>query len=146
MNIQAPQLGRINGTLTYFFDIHTGNKADAGSKVWLVKGHVEIPADQTFVGTSAALGVGGNPEQYPAIQYSIANEKGDFEFRDVPPGQYTIVMQSAHTVGTLHEKRNFFGRGNGDTPRDSKGRVEFRHIQLKPGDTVDASKDFGPKL
>ena len=145
-SIQPAETGRITGTLTYFFDFHAGNKPDTGSKVWLVKGRVEIPADQTFVGTSAALGTGGNPEQYTAIQYSLADEKGSFAFLGVPSGEYTLILQSAHTVGTLNEKRNFFGRGNGRSPRDSKGRVIFFNVQIKPGETVNASKDFGPNI
>ncbi|MBZ5643225.1 MAG: carboxypeptidase-like regulatory domain-containing protein [Acidobacteriia bacterium] len=146
MTVQPSQAATIKGTLTYFVDFHAGNKPDAGSKVWLVKGRVEIPPDQTFVATSAALGTATNPEQYPAIAYSIADEKGNFELRDVPPGEYTIILQSAHTVGTLNEKRNFFGRGNGRTARDSKGRLEFRNLQIKPGEAVNASKDFGPNI
>src|SRR5271169_5638220 len=38
------ETGRIKGTLTYFFDVHIGSKPDTGSKVWLVKGRVQIPA------------------------------------------------------------------------------------------------------
>lgn len=143
---QPPETGRVKGTLTYFFNFHIGNKPDTGSKVWLVKGRVEIPANQNFVATSTALGTSGNPEQYTATQYSVADENGNFELLDVPPGEYTLIMQSAHTVGTLNEKRNFFGRGNGHTPRDSKGRVEFLDVLLKPGETVDVSKDFGPNI
>jgi hypothetical protein len=143
---RPPETGRVKGTLTYFFNVQTGNKPDTGSKVWLVIGRVQIPANETFVGSSTALGTSGNPEQYSAIQHSVADENGNFELHDVPPGEYTLVMQSAHTVGTLNEKRNFFGRGNGHTPRDSKGRVEFLNVVIKPGETVDASKDFGPNI
>jgi hypothetical protein len=143
---QASETGRIKGTLTYFLDFHIGNKPDTGSKVWLVKGRVEIPADQTFVGTSTALGTGENPHEYTAIQYSIADENGTFDLRDVPPGAYTLIMQSAHTTGTLNEKKNFFGRGNGRTPRDRQGRIEFLNVLIKPGETVDASRDFGPNI
>jgi len=114
--------------------------------VWLVKDRVEIPPDQNFVATNAALGTTENPEQYKAIQYSVADENGNFELLDIPPGKYTLVMQSAHTKGTLNEKRNFFGRGNGRNPRDSNGRVEFLNLQVKEGETVDASKDFGPNI
>jgi hypothetical protein len=140
------ETGRIKGTLTYFFDFHIGNKPDAGSKVWLVKGRVEIPASQTFVATSTALGTSGNPEQYNAIKYSVADENGNFDLLDIPPGQYTLVVQSAHTKGTLNEKGNIFGRGNGRTVRDSSGRVEFLNVLVKAGETVDASKDFGPDI
>lgn len=143
---QPPETGRIKGTLTYFFDFHVGNKPDTGSKLWLVKGRVEIPADQHFVGTSTALGTSANPEQYNAIKYSITDENGNFELLDIPPGEYTLIMQSAHTKGTLKEKRDFFGRGNGRTTRDSTGRVEFLNLLIKAGETVDASKDFGPNI
>lgn len=144
--VQPPETGRIKGTLTYFFSFHVGNMPDTASKVWLVKGRVEIPADQSFVATSTTLGTGGNPEQYNAIRYSVADENGNFELHDIPPGQYTLIMQSAHTQGTLKEKRDFFGKGNSRNPRDSNGRVEFLNLLIKPGDTADASKDFGPNI
>lgn len=143
---RPPETGRIKGTLTYLFNVHIGNKPDTGSKVWLVTGHVEIPADQNFIGTSTALGTSGSPEQYNAVKYSITDEKGNFELLDIPPGQYTLIMQSAHTKGTLKEKRSLFGRGNGRNPRDSSGRVEFLDLLIKAGETVDASKDFGPNI
>jgi hypothetical protein len=143
---QPAGAGGIQGTLTYFVDFHVGNKPDAGSKIWLVKGRVEIPADQAFVGTSAALGTGENPEKYSAIQYSVADGNGKYELHDVPPGEYTLVLQSAHTVGALNEKRNLFGRGNGRAARDSKGRIELLNVKVKPGETVEAPKDFGPNI
>jgi septal ring-binding cell division protein DamX len=138
--------GTVKGTLTYFFDFHTGSKADAGSKVWLVKGHIEIPANENFVASSTALGSSSNPEQYSAAKYAVADESGKFELLDTPPGEYTLVLQSAHTKWTLNEKRDFFGRGNGHSPRDSDGRVEFLKVVVKEGETSDASKDFGPNI
>ncbi|MGH9681638.1 MAG: hypothetical protein ACRD4Y_16960 [Candidatus Acidiferrales bacterium] len=146
VSTEAPETGAVKGTLTYFFDFHVGNKPDTGSKVWLVKGSADIPADQNFVATSTALGTSGNPEEYSAIKYSVADENGNFRLQDIPPGQYTLILQSAHTKGTLKEKRSLFSRGNGHNPRDANGRVEFRNLVIKPGETVDASKDFGPDI
>jgi hypothetical protein len=143
---QPMKNGAVKGTLTYFFDFHTGSKADAGSKVWLVKGHIEIPANQNFAGSSSALGSSSNPEQYSAAKYAVADESGKFELLDIPPGEYTLVLQSAHTKWTLNEKRDFFGRGNGHSPRDSDGRVESLKVVVKEGETSDASKDFGPNI
>jgi hypothetical protein len=143
---QQAETGGVKGTLTYFFSFHDGNKPDAGSKAWLVKGRAEIPTDQTFVGTNTTVGTSGNPGEYNAAKYSVADENGSFEMTDIPPGQYTLILQSAHTKGTLNEKRNFFGRGDGHTPRDSSGRVGFLNVTVKPGETVDASKDFGPTI
>jgi hypothetical protein len=143
---QQAETGSVKGTLTYFFSFHIGTKPDAGSKVWLIKGHVEIPANQNFVGNSTVLGTSGNPEQYTAIKYAITDENGNFELLDVPPGQYTLIMQSAHTKWTLKEKSHFFGSGNSHNPRDSDGRVEFLSLLVKAGETVEASKDFGPNI
>lgn len=140
------ETGRVKGTLTYFFSFHIGTKPDAGSKVWLVKGHVEIPANQNFVGSSTALGTSGNPEQYAAIKYAITDDNGNFELLDIPPGEYTLIIQSAHTKWTLNEKNHLFASGNSHNPRDSNGRVEFFKLQVKAGETSDASKDFGPNI
>jgi hypothetical protein len=146
MTAQQPETGRIKGTLTYLFSFHIGTKPDTGSKVWLVKGHIEIPANQNFVGNSTSLGTSANPEQYTAIKYATTDENGNFQFLDIPPGQYTLIMQSAHTKWTLHEKNHLFGTGNSHNPRDSNGRVEFLDPQIKAGETFGASKDFGPNL
>jgi hypothetical protein len=143
---QTPEPGRVKGTLTYFFSFQVGTKPDAGSKVWLVKGRAEIPADQNLVATSTALGTSGNPEQYNAFKYSLADENGNFELLDIPPGPYTLIMQSAHTKGTLKEKTHIFGKGNSRSPRDRNGRVESLNLLIKPGETADASKDFGPNI
>ena len=143
---RPPETGRVKGTLTYFFNVQIGKRPDTGSKVWLAKGRVEIPADQKFVGTSTALGTSGQPERYNAIKYSVTDDNGNFELLDIPPGQYTLIVQSAHTKGTLKEKNNFFGRGNRRTLRDSSGRVEFFDLLIKAGETADGSKDFGPNI
>ncbi len=143
---QELEAGRVKGTLTYFFDFQTGNIPDTGSKVWLVAGAVEIPADKYFVGTPAALGTRENPEQYKAIKYAVADMNGNFEFPDIPPGQYTLIMQSAHTKGTLKIKGHFLGKGSRNNPRDSSGRVEFLPLTIKAGETADGSKDFGPSI
>jgi hypothetical protein len=146
MTPEQPETGRIKGTLTYLFSFHIGTKPDTGSIVWLVKGRVEIPANQNFVGNSTALGTSANPEQYTAIKYATTDENGNFEFLDIPPGQYTLIMQSAHTKWTLHEKNHLFGTGNSHNPRDSNVRVEFLDPLIKAGETFDASKDFGPNI
>jgi hypothetical protein len=138
--------GRVQGILTYFFSFQVGAKPDAGSKVWLVKGHAEIPADLNFVATSSTLGTSRNPQLYDAFKYSIADENGNFELLNIPPGEYTLILQSAHTKGTLNEKTHIFGKGNSRNPRDSSGRVESRNLQIKPGEAADGSKDFGPNI
>jgi hypothetical protein len=143
---QPLESGGVRGTLAYFFDFHTGNKPDAGAKVWLVKGHAEIPANQIFTASAAAVGTPANPEQYRAVKYSVADEKGNFELLDVAAGQYTLILQSAHTKWTLNDKRDFFGRGDGHNPRDSNGRVVFISVTVKQGEVADASKDFGPDI
>ncbi|HVA95676.1 MAG TPA: hypothetical protein VNI36_12325 [Candidatus Dormibacteraeota bacterium] len=140
------EAGRIKGTLTYFLDFHAGNVPDTGSKVWLVAGAAGIPVNKTFVGTSTAVGTSENPEQYKAIQYAITDKNGNFEFPGVPPGKYTLILQSAHTKGTLKTKGHFLGEGNRNNPRDSSGRVEFLPLLIKAGETADGSKDFGPTI
>jgi hypothetical protein len=143
---QSAETGSVKGTLTYFFNFHDGSKPDTGTKIWLVKDHVEIPADQNFVGSSTALGTSVNPEQYTAVKFAIPDGNGNFELLEVSPGQYTLILQSAHTKGTLKDKRNLFGRANRSNPRDSVGRVESLNVPIKAGETVDVAKDFGPNV
>jgi hypothetical protein len=143
---QPTESGRVRGTLTYFFSFQVGARPDAGSKIWLVKGHAEIPSDLKFAATSSTLGTSRNPQLYDAFKYSIADENGNFEFLDVPRGEYTLILQSAHTKGTLNEKTHIFGKGNSRGPRDASGRVESLTLQIKPGETADGSKDFGPNI
>lgn len=138
--------GRIKGTLTYFFDFHVGNKPDDGSKVWLVRGRADIPADQALVASATSVGTSTNPQEYAAVQFSAADANGNFDFPDVPPGEYTVIAQSAHTKGSLKNKGNLFAKGNGHTLRDSNGRLVFLNLQVKAGEAVDASRDFGPDL
>lgn len=146
VSAEVRETGRIKGTLTYFFSFQAGDKPDAGSKVWLVKGAAALPADKDFLGTETTLGTSDHPEQYSAVQYAVTDATGNFAWLDVPPGQYTLVMQSAHTKGTLNEKNHLFTKGNGRNPRDKNGRVESLNVVVKAGETVDASKDFGPNI
>ncbi|HEX3372133.1 MAG TPA: hypothetical protein VHS08_06415 [Candidatus Acidoferrales bacterium] len=140
------ETGGVKGTLTYFFDFHTGNRPDSGTKIWLVKGRAQIPASENFIASNTSVGTSANPEEYRAVKYSTADDKGNFEFLDVPAGEYTLILQSAHTKWTLNDKRDFFGRGNGHNPRDSSGRVIFLSVTVKQGDIAEASKDFGPDM
>jgi hypothetical protein len=135
-HLSSTQLARIKGTLTYFFNSNSGNKPDTGSDVWLVEGHVAIPSNEFLIDFSGNIKVG--IATYVVVKHTVADGSGNFDLSQIPPGLYTLVMRSNHTKGA-------YGAMPKDavTSRDLNGRVMSQEVQLKPGETIDASKDFG---
>ena len=121
------ETGRIRGTLTYFFNFNYGNKPDTGSQVWLIEGHVDIPDNMMVIGIGDFLVVGSAKPKI--AKYTVADGIGNFELSDVPIGQYTLILKSNHAKGL--------------TTRDIQGNVRVRHVQIKAGEALDASTDFG---
>jgi hypothetical protein len=127
--------GKIKGVLTYYFNSTQGSKADVGSEIWLVEGRLEIPEDAIVMGGVNELVVGsrGTPVKdmptYKIIKRTRADGSGNFEIPDVAVGTYTLILKSNHAVG----------RGL----RDVAGKLRRTTINIKAGETVDASLDFG---
>lgn len=131
--VPALATGRIKGTVTFYFNANYGSKPDAGTRVILLPGKVQIADSDTLLGTPGGITVSSRP--YKAIRKSLADGNGVFELSDIPPGEYTLVLESAHTSG-----------GVGPDPvtqRDALGRVETRILEVVSGQTLDASHDFG---
>jgi hypothetical protein len=61
---------------------------------------------------------------FKLLRQSEADGNGAFEFSAA--GNYTIITESNHSAG-----------------KDSRNKIETTHVVLKPGETFDASNDFG---
>ncbi len=143
---QTPEVGvgRIKGTLTYYFNETSGDKADVGSKAWLIKGSVEILDSAEVWDVSEkhlelAVKINqGKPEEvttkYKIVRFAVADGNGNFEILDIPVGQYTLVIESNHSKRPL-------GIGRGFTMPISK--IKATIVEIKAGETFDASIDFG---
>lgn len=124
----------IRGKLTYRNNMYQPNEPDPGAQVWLLTepdaeavakqagGTISEPIPQRQVGWDAKL--------TEAFARAVADGDGNFSFADVPPGRYTLIMQSK--------------RANGLAARDRKGKMRFQKVQVNEGHTVDASFNFGP--
>jgi hypothetical protein len=140
-NSSRSESGRVKGTLTYFFNRNYGNKPDTGSEVWLIEGHADIPDnefwavlnDMLFVGSANANSAARSRLKnttggHKIAKHTIADGNGNFDLLDVPTGHYTLILKSNHTKGL--------------TLRDARGKVRSRDVQVKAGETLDASMDF----
>jgi len=124
--------GRIKGTLTYFFNSNYGSKPDTGIRVWLLNGHLDIANGQMFFVGNDQLLVGSTSQKlqmYAVVKKSTADGNGNFELFDVPPGSYVLIVQSSHAKGS--------------GMRDIDGKVRVQQIEIRAGETVDGSWDFG---
>ena len=139
---RASAKGSIRGTLTYYFNENYGDKPDVGAKVWVLEGWVQ-ECPETWMVMPATDGTGElfyvEPAKERGRMYSvgvgvrretIADGNGNFAIEGLPPGQYTVIFESAHAVHAL-------------SLRDCVGKHEWRWIRVEPGGTVDVSHDFG---
>ena len=132
---RAPARQSIRGELKYNLNILDSRGIDAGAQVWLVPatqvaalaaatgGTTDEPISQRSDGWDAKL-----TEQFQ-FPRAVADERGEFAFTDVAPGAYTLVLLSKHT--------------NGLAARDREGKCRFKRLQVRDGETVDASFNFG---
>jgi len=109
----------IRGILVYYFNSNFGNKPDAGARVYLVRG--EIPAPSTNVALRTVA------EQ--AFRQTIADGQGAYQFSNLPPGTYSVLLQSSHSKGS-------------EEP-DLQGKLHHKVLVLQEGEGADVSHDFG---
>jgi hypothetical protein len=119
--------------LTYYFNSNYGSKPDTGASVWLVEGGFSAAENEHVIRTKdnrLIAVVGGDLHRSATIvKHSVADGDGNFDFSDVPIGQYTLIVQSSHS--------------NGMARRDLIGKVKLREVRVNAGETADASLDFG---
>lgn len=122
-----PDVGTVQGILVF----GSGGRPDAGSDVWIFAGKIELPADCTIFASTFELTIGdcATPSRSVAfLKRTRANGSGRFTVRDLPIGDYTLVLRSAHVGGT--EKR------------DVGNKFAISWFSIKGGETVDASTKF----
>jgi hypothetical protein len=133
-----------------------GDKGDVGSTAFLLAGSVQLPPADTEVQLSKEMvsisyrlsrnEVKQNKDaaknkmplpnpprvvSVPVLDHTTVDVNGAFQFDDVPPGTYTVVIQSSHT-----KEASFV------SSRDSDGRLAFVETDVKPGRAADASYKF----
>jgi len=142
--------GRIKGTLTFYFNANYGNKPDVGAQIMLVPGRVETPDDVRVFLFNDLNVLSVDDKRYDAVKSTIANGNGNFELADIPPGEYTLVMQSSHVKGKYtyetveskkpNKKPKIRERLN---QRDTLGCINSVVVTVEAGKTIDESFDFG---
>jgi len=125
----------VKGKLTFKINIFDPHGLDVGAQVWLVPaaqlaglaaaagGTADEPIPETSVGWGKKLN-----EDFK-FAHAVADANGEFSFTDVPPGEYTLVLLSKHT--------------NSLAARDRAGKMRFKKIVVRQGETVNASFGFG---
>jgi PEGA domain len=120
-------VGRIKGTLTFYFNANYGARPDTGSGAWLVKGRLEISSSAFFEGLDDLVII--DKAHFQHVLHTIADGNGNFDLDEVPAGEYTLIIQSAHRIGA--------------TSRDIGGKVMTFPILLTAGQVIEKSWDFG---
>jgi len=141
-SVVLPNTGVIKGTVTFYFNSNFGNKPDVGADVWLVDAGVDIPEDCFFSATASSRTAyisqreinGGQRVELPIYMHTSVDGNGTYEINDVPSGQYTLIIQSKHTIGSPD------GRA---VARDVVHRIDCNQVTVKAGKTSDISHDFG---
>lgn len=122
-----PDVGTIQGTLVF----GSAARPDAGSDAWVFAGKTQFPEDCTVFPSTFELTIGDcatSNRSLAFLKHAQADGRGHFEIRDLPVGDYTLVLRSAHVGGT--------------DKRDVGNKFLVSWFSIKGGDTVDASTKF----
>jgi hypothetical protein len=125
------QTGGIGGVITYYFNANFGDKPDTGAKVLLVQGEVMIPKTSFLeVDTVIKPGENGAKEEtkLKVVAEGTADGSGRYELKDVPAGQYTLIITSSHRREA--------------SLRDVIGQVICLPVLIKAGTTQNRSWNF----
>jgi hypothetical protein len=122
-----PDVGTVRGTLV----VGSGGRPDAGSDVWIFAGKIELPTDCAIFPSTFELTIGDCATRNRSVaflKHAQADGRGTFEVRDLPIGDYTLVLRSAHVGGT--------------DKRDVGNKFVVSWFLVKGGETIDASTKF----
>lgn len=124
----------IVGNLSYYFNRNYGNRPDVGSQIVLL----EAVDEPLFAATESVFVIGqelvvskakDEVKRYKILYSTAADGNGRFEFKGLDAKKYLLIAISQHA--------------NGMTQSEILGKKLVRTIDLKPGETVDVSHDFG---
>lgn len=87
----AEGTGLIAGGLS---DINGQSLQAGGAVVFLCDAATGNPIDGTTKQPNRSLLKTGSGEAQPAFWFAVLDDRGSFEFRDVPPGRYRLIAQS----------------------------------------------------
>lgn len=125
----APSVGQIRGTITFYFNDNFRTQPDVGSKVYLLQGdwsNCVISSDEQLYNSIVIY------EKY--YRKTSVDGNGNFLFEDVPVGKYCVFIISSHTRGSSkppYEKMEILGKTLQET------------VDVTAGGSVDVSHDFG---
>jgi hypothetical protein len=126
-----PDVGTVRGTLVYRFGRDSGSRPDAGGDAWVFAGKIEFPLECAIFPGTFELTIGEcatRNRSIPFLKHTKADGSGKFEVSNLPIGDYTLVLRSAHV------------RGNDQ--RDLGNKLAVSWFSIKGGETVDASTRF----
>jgi hypothetical protein len=101
----SPPTGSVRGVVTYYFNMNYGARPDVGAEVWLLPGTMRRPSSDWFVMVVSdviiveppkASSGDKEPTKISALRHSTVDGNGNFSWDGVPPGEYTVAIQSAH--------------------------------------------------
>ena len=131
--VVQPAAPPIYGRLTYNAGLFRENPPDVGAQVWLLRREQIAALAQEAGGTAAepipTRATGWLAKLDRLYPKSVADRDGRFGFTGVAPGEYLLVFSSK--------------RANSLSARDRQGKMRFKPVTVREGDSVDASYDFG---
>lgn len=127
------QTGGIGGVITYYFNANYGDKPDAGAKIQLVQGDVMIAKTSLLLLHTVIIpgkkGAADERVELKVVSEGTADGSGRYELKDVPAGQYTLIITSSHRKDA--------------SLRDVSGQVICLPVLVSAGMTQDRSWSFG---
>jgi hypothetical protein len=119
--------GTVKGTISYYDPRRQVSVPDSSAKLFLIKGTIaRISEDSMFL----AINTGDilAPKGLTVVKTTIADGSGNYELISIPPGEYTLIIQSNHKTAV--------------SDRDLHGVLAQFAIGISAGNIVQKSFDF----
>lgn len=153
--IKKAKFGKVRGTITYLYNYYVGNRADTGSKVWLIpkNGSASKKSFKTYVGwglSSECKDVG--------VYCASVDGTGNYIFDHVPVGEYILFIKSKNTTSSIAFDNNelyermisnsvskYVTKTNADFLGKYVGfqKYTFESVTVYENDVSNVSYDFG---
>lgn len=118
--------GTVKGVVMYLKNAYDMYQPDVGARVWVLRGFMYPSEDEEVDGDEKGLVCLGKTRK--AIAYAVVDANGKYQLDNIPPGEYTIIIQSRHKVG--------------DNTRDSLGKMASIYRRNIDAGVTDVSWDF----